>query len=170
MSVWDKIATQEERRDWAAINPGSCPDLRGFLSKHLHGIHAEDAKTLLNTRREWVEKSWRPVEKPLPLYVSRGSTEPTQDEQAARALAQRRAAQQSVTDCQEYAMAGSFRAAKSTPVVDEWLCSSVTGGEVCGIKGRSICGVFEEQSTNRELCGPAAATAGHKRAVPRPAA
>jgi hypothetical protein len=150
----DNLASRTERRDWAAVHPGSCADLRTFLSVHPGGPNSDRAKTLLAARREWSDPSWQPVQKPLPLYVTRGAAEARPGEAAARTLAQTRAAKQSAKECQAYAEAGSFRYVSATVQVGQWQCEPLASGVVCGIEGTSQCSLQQEADTVREQCGP----------------
>jgi hypothetical protein len=150
----DNIASGAERRDWAAVHPGSCEDLRAFLASHPDGANSGRAKTLLAARREQIQTTWRAVQKPLPLYVTRGGAESRPDEAAAKALAQTRATAQAQTDCQAYAQTGSFRYLSASARVTAWRCEFLAGGTVCGLEGSSQCGLEEQDQTVREQCGP----------------
>jgi hypothetical protein len=150
----DNLASKAERRDWAAVHPGSCEDLRAFLASHPNGANSGKAKTMISTRREWTQTAWIPVTKPLPLYVTRGAAEAKPDEAAARTLAQSRADKQAAADCGQYAQAGSFRYLKAAAQPHDWACEPVAGGVVCGLEGVSECSLQEQAQTTKEWCGP----------------
>jgi hypothetical protein len=149
----DNIATRAERHDWAALRPGSCEDLRVFLANHPDGANSGRAKTMLATRREWTQTTWRAVEKPLPLYVTRGAAETKPDEHAAMALARTRAMSQAQTDCQAFAETGSFRFLTASVQVNAPHCEPLSGGIVCGVEGISKCGLQEKAQAIQEQCG-----------------
>jgi hypothetical protein len=149
----DQIASPGEAAAWAAIEPGSCKDLRAFLSNHGDGVHADEAQALLASRRTASRQVGKEAMRPLPLYVSLIGGSPSAGVGAARAEARRRAGAEAGELCRGLAEASGARLVSATADVAGFDCQGTAGGSVCAAEGQAMCKLHEPETRTEEVCG-----------------
>lgn len=149
----NQIAGPEEAAAWQKVRPGNCEDLRKFLAGHGNGVHAEEAKTRLASRRTWIEAGAREADRPLPLSVLAGMADPSPGRAAAERDALRRGEIEAQKACKGYAAAGLGKVIGVSVAPDSWRCDALGGGTVCAFDGQAICKIEEVAEIQREQCG-----------------
>lgn len=145
------VATKEEEALWSARAAGDCEGLRTYLERFPEGAYAEEADLRLQAAMTVEEESWTPEELPLPLVV-RATLDPLASEEAARADALARGADDAADLCEGYNV-GEFRGVSPPAVkVEDWRCSARGSGSVCGFDGKAICKVEARRVTQRKVC------------------
>lgn len=145
----DQIASPAEAAAWASIEPGSCKDLRAFLSKHGDGVRADEAQALLASRRTASREVGKNATRPLPLYVSLTGASQSAGVGAAKADARRRAAVEAEQMCKGLADASSARLLSATAELTGFDCE----GSRCSAEGQAMCRLYEPEMKTMEVCG-----------------
>ena len=149
----DRIASPAEASAWAALRPGSCGDIREFLSEHGDGVQADAAQALLAARRTVSREVASEVVRPLPLYVRSATAPPSPGRAAARAAAIRRASDEAKQLCRGLAEASSAKLVSATAEVTNYECDPVGSGTICAAEGEARCELKETEVRTVEVCG-----------------
>jgi hypothetical protein len=143
--------TKEERIAWSTRTAGSCSALRIHIQRFPNGAYRSIAADQLSARRVSFDEQWVTAAQPLPIYVDRDA--PTSSsEHAARAAALARGRSSAERLCAGFAATGQHRVKQTDVEAQEWHCSSIEGGTVCGFEGRAICTLDERQQVEQESC------------------
>lgn len=148
----DNIPNSAERQAWAAIRPGSCEDLRGFLRAHSGGVQAAEAQALLDARAARTETRWHPAQRPLPLYIPIGSEQGSPNERAARSDARERAVPVAERRCRALAQTASARFLSASVRIEAQTCERFASGTACDLRGEAICQLEEPREISIETC------------------
>jgi hypothetical protein len=144
------VATKEEEALWSARAAGDCEELRTYLERFPEGAYAEEAGLRLQAAVTVEEESWSPEEHPLPLVV-RATLDPLSPEEAARADALTRGADDAADLCESYNV-GEFRLVSAAAKVQDWRCSARGSGWICGFDGKAVCQVEARRVRQRQVC------------------
>jgi hypothetical protein len=144
-------ATREERVAWEQRAP-TCEALREHLRRFPDGANREVAGALLNSRRVAVERSWSPpIERTLAIFVGRDAA-PAASQFLARQEALDRGRQLAERRCRDFAASGLHQFAGVVVQAQEWVCSGLAAGVVCGFDGSAICTLQEARDSEQENC------------------
>jgi hypothetical protein len=145
-----------ERLAWAQRPPGSCEGLRTHLQRFPDGAYLAQAHALLSARTVSTVESWHPGQRLLSLSDGGGDAPGARTEGEARQAALQRGQLQAERACQDFAVTGGlFRYQRAEVQVQQWHCSSLRSGPVCGFEGRAVCFLDERQVLEQERCDPA---------------
>jgi hypothetical protein len=154
-------ATRDERIAWEQRPAGSCAGLREHLRRFPDGAYRELAGALLASRRVAVERKWSaPTERTLAIHVGREAATAA-NEFLARQEALARGRQLAERRCRDFAAAGLHQFVEVFVQAQEWVCSRLAGGFVCGFDGSAVCSLLEASDSHQETCE--AAPPGSKR-------
>src|ERR1017187_1437365 len=122
--------SRDEEAVWSGRRTGDCGALRLYLSKYPRGAYTGEAQARLAAATFETTETWTPEERRLPLVV-RSAPHPLGSDQAARADALVRAAEEAHRACVGFDQA-EFRLLSARAVPVEWRCTQQSGGHACG--------------------------------------
>jgi hypothetical protein len=144
--------TRKERIAWQHREEGSCEALRAHIKDFSEGAYRNAAADLLAGRRVAQRETWASVTRRLVLHMGDDAT-PSDNEIRARSEALLRAQDPAERLCKGFAATTSFRFISAKPAAQQWNCSAVSDGVVCGFEGEAVCEVEERDMQETETCG-----------------
>lgn len=144
--------TRTERIAWQDREPGSCEALRSHIKDFPEGAYRNAAADILAGRQVTQREAWTPATRRLVLFTGHAAP-PSGTEPKARAMALARAKDSAERLCKGFAATASFHFTAASPTAQQWNCSQVSGGVVCGFEGEAVCEIEERQIQEKETCG-----------------
>lgn len=149
----DRIASPAEATAWSALQPGSCNDLRNFLSAYQDGVHADEAQALLASRRVTVLSERAIAERPVPFYVPLADAPSSASRSLATDSVARRAKAEARRLCEGLAAAASAKLSEVRMKETSRTCEDLPAGSVCALGGDALCQLVETNKRTVETCG-----------------
>jgi len=149
---WGGRPRKAERIAWESRAPGNCAALREHIARFPDGAYRAKAADLLTGRKISNQDTWSPVTKTLALFEP-GAGAPSRDEAAAQSAALARGRQSSDRLCRDFGAGSLYRYESSSAVAEQWSCTKVGSGIVCGFDGHAECKLDERRQTEQETCG-----------------
>ncbi|MEW4449211.1 hypothetical protein [Qipengyuania sp. JC766] len=147
------MASAQEQAAWDGREPGSCKDLRLFLSRHPEGAYANEARALLDGRSVEERETFSPTSQTLPLYAGIGDARPLAGRPAAQADAQARALEEAERVCGGLVETVGGQGLEARTQGLSYECSTIGSGTVCAADGQALCSFEEVVPRQVERCG-----------------